>query len=362
MSMNGGLLPFNYGVSGGRHLSKSKSFDECSTDQSTSHDLLSALSLRPVSSNLRLGDLLGGLSLLNSSVHNTSGVHFMDASTHRSLETFRNSVRSSCNSKSSCGTWSCDDEDTTYSESDDSSSIASDDSSCTQDINKEMVAVEDMKSNGFCLSIEEIKAIRQGKVLTEIGLSPKKEEKEQCIAEVNSVHPKETYKQILIEETGAVAQKSYRVVRGDFFVKGDERAHTVELMTAARLGDLKTIRQMHERGLNLQCCNRFKESIVHTAARRGHYEVLEYLSKHAGVSLRVCCDTGRTPLHEAAWSTTPNFRLVTLLLQDCPDLLGVVDSRQFAPLDYVPRSAFSAWNQFLNENRSLLIPRGQPMI
>jgi Ankyrin repeats (3 copies) len=345
----------------GRYLTKSKSFDECSIDRSSDRCSLSSRSLRPVSSNILLGDLLGGLSLLNHSAHNTSGIRFLDASTHRSLESFRNSVRSSCHSKSSCGTWSCDDEDTTYSESDDSSSISSDDSSYTLDNNKEVVEVEDVKSNGFCLSIEDIKAMRQGNVLAEIEISPKKEGKTLTISEISSKHPKETYKQILIEETGAFVQESYRAVRSDFFVKGDEKAHTIELMTAARQGDLKTIRQMHKKGLNLQCCNRFKETIVHTAARRGQFEVLEYLSKKAGVSLRVCCDTGRTPLHDAAWSTTPNFRSVTLLLQDCPDLLGVSDSRQFGPLDYVPRSAYAAWNQFLNENRSLLIPKGLPL-
>jgi Ankyrin repeats (3 copies) len=359
MYMNRSLSSSKDRVSG-RHLSKSKSFDECFSDHNPPRGLLTSRSLKPVSSHIKICDLFGGLSLLNHSVHSTSGIRFLDASTHRSLESFRNSIRSSYHSNSSCGTRSFD-EDTTYSESDDSSSISSDDSSFAQDISEEVVLVDDVKSNGFCFSLEEIKAMRQSNVLTEIATSPHKEREVLSISEISSKHPKETYKQILIEETGAFTQESYRALPNDFFVRGDEKAHTIKLMTAVRQGDLKTIRQMHKRGLNLQCCNRFKETIVHTAARRGQYEVLEYLSKKAGVSLRVCCDTGRTPLHDAAWSTTPNFRSVTLLLQDCPDLLGVSDSRQFVPLDYVPRSAYSAWNQFLIQNRALLIPKGLPL-
>ena len=344
----------------GRYLSKSKSFDECSPDHNPIRGVIPSRSLRPVASSNILGDLLGGLSLLNHSVRSTSGIRFLDASTHRSLESFRNSVRSSCHSKSSCDSWSYDDEDTTFSESDDSSSISSDDSSYTEDILEEVNAVDDSKTNGFCLSMEEIKNMRQGNVLTEIEISPNNGRKFLSVKEIDSMHPKETYKLILLEETGKFTEKSYNAVRKDFFVKGDERAHTIELMTAARQGDLKSIRQLHKKGLNLQCCNRFNETIVHTAARRGQFEVLEYLSNKVGVSLRVCCDTGRTPLHDAAWSTTPNFQSVTLLLQDCPDLLGVSDSRQFTPLDYVPRSAFGAWNRFLSENRTLLIPNGLP--
>jgi Ankyrin repeats (3 copies) len=368
MSIRRNLTTSTDHTTGRRRLGKSKSFELSSPDPISVHRDIPSKSFRTSTSSKVICDVLGGLSLLNrsNSMRCTSGIRFLDSSTHRSLESFRHSIRSNCHSTASSDTCSFGDDDddtTTDSESDDSSFLSSDDddsSSCTQDANEVINTGKEAKTNGFVLSLDEIKSMREGHVVTEVGFSPVKKSKMLSIDCMSSVHPKETYKQIIMEEVGNFTQKSYLTVRKDFFVKGDEKTHTLELMTAVRQGDITTIRKVAKKGYNLQCCNKFNETIVHTAARRGQYDVLEYLTRKAGVSLRVCCDTGRTPLHDAAWSTTPNFRSVTLLLQDCPDFLGLSDSRQYTPLDYVPRSAYSAWNQFLMENRTLLIPKGLP--
>jgi hypothetical protein len=76
------------------------------------------------------------------------------------------------------------------------------------------------------------------------------------------------------------------------------------------------------------------------------------------VSLRVCCDQGRTALHDAAWTGQPNFDAIRILLLDCPDALLLQDNRNFTPLDFVPKDAHEDWNAFLLANRDLVLPKG----
>ena len=68
-------------------------------------------------------------------------------------------------------------------------------------------------------------------------------------------------------------------------------------------------------------------------------------------------DYGRTPLHDAAWTDKPNFELVTLLLQACPDLLFIADQRGFTPMAYVGRQRWEEWCVFLEQNKELLTPK-----
>lgn len=310
-----------------------------------------------------LSDGFGGLTLLNESSHHGNHLHFVDVSTHKLHESLHKaSLRSgSCYSHhSSCGFVSEDDDDDDGSSScfssDDDSSFADDhDNDDDNESVDDIVASKD-NENGFILSLDEIQKMRLGKTISNVNLSPVKA-KSPAPEPPTCRHPRATYRKILLEETGTFSQRSYLVVPADFFVQGNVNAHTLELLTAVRRGDVETIRRLRAGGHQLQCCNRFNETIVHTAARRGEYGVLQFLIAEAGVSPRVCCDTGRTPLHDAAWTEKPNFRAVALLLNDCPDFLGLSDARKCTPLDYIPRSAYAEWNHFLEENRTLLIPK-----
>jgi len=126
-------------------------------------------------------------------------------------------------------------------------------------------------------------------------------------------------------------------------------SYDMALVQAVRIEDVGALRALlKEDGRTMQCGNKFGESIVHTACRCGSAKVLQFLLDEAGVSAQVCCDSGRTPLHDACWSSEPRFRIAGLLLDRHPDLLHVADKRGFPPLAYVPRGHWSQWRRFLD--------------
>lgn len=159
----------------------------------------------------------------------------------------------------------------------------------------------------------------------------------------------------LIESIGSSIRVSDFKAFGDVFVHGDAKAYTSAVMGSVRRNDLAALRQLHAAGNNLQCCNSFGETIVHLVARRGLPDFLDFLIDEAGVSVLVCCDTGRTPMHDACWTASPNFACVRTLVEQCPDFLLIKDKRGFTPLDYVPREIWPSWNEFLLMNQSLLL-------
>jgi hypothetical protein len=170
--------------------------------------------------------------------------------------------------------------------------------------------------------------------------------------------PKDTLETILRSQGVEIKYTSFKNVDPKFFVAGCSTSNSFQLMTAVRNNDLSMLRFAHKHKQNLQCCNRFGETIMHVAARRGHTEVLQFLHQKAGVSVRVVCEMGRTPLHEACWTNKPDFKAIELLLQDCPDFLFVTDQRGFSPLDFIPKEAHEEWNDFLRAHPDLIKPRG----
>ena len=131
--------------------------------------------------------------------------------------------------------------------------------------------------------------------------------------------------------------------------------YDIDMALAVRNGDIEHLRRRLEAGENLQCGNKFGESIVHTACRRGNVDMLKFLLHEAKLSARVCCDYGRTPLHDACWTAEPSFEIVDILLEACPDFLYMTDKRGFTPLAYVRREHWPTWNAYLKkkERRAL---------
>jgi len=137
-------------------------------------------------------------------------------------------------------------------------------------------------------------------------------------------------------------------------------SYDMEVTAAVRAGDVPALRSMLRKGRDLQCSNRFGESILHAACRRGSLDVVRFLLDEAGVSLRVRDDQGRTPLHDACWTREPDpswFELVRTIVQREPDLLVVCDRRGHTPLGYVRRDDWGAWVRFLDGHRNLLAPK-----
>lgn len=133
--------------------------------------------------------------------------------------------------------------------------------------------------------------------------------------------------------------------------------YDLTLVQAVRQDDVATLRHMWKDGRPMQCGNKYGESILHMACRRGSVGVVRFLLFEALVSPKLCCDYGRTPLHDACWISQPNFTIIELLLQSCPDLLHIRDKRNFSPLDYVSVDQHRAWNIFLESQpiRNLVI-------
>eukprot|EP00592_Proboscia_alata_P000182 CAMPEP_0194373644 /NCGR_PEP_ID=MMETSP0174-20130528/22134_1 /TAXON_ID=216777 /ORGANISM="Proboscia alata, Strain PI-D3" /LENGTH=322 /DNA_ID=CAMNT_0039152869 /DNA_START=159 /DNA_END=1124 /DNA_ORIENTATION=+ len=152
----------------------------------------------------------------------------------------------------------------------------------------------------------------------------------------------------------------YLSVREDFFLKPTEEqmaAYGHDLIEAIRKRDIDFLRSYHENGNSLQCCNRFGESLIHMACRRGFVDVVQFLTKEAGVSLRVRDDFGRTPMHDACWTCEPNFELLDLLIASEPDLLVLSDKRGSTPFDYVRKEHWSGWMKYLEMNKQKLVLR-----
>jgi Ankyrin repeats (3 copies) len=128
-------------------------------------------------------------------------------------------------------------------------------------------------------------------------------------------------------------------------------AHSLIVSSAIRAGNLEALRELHEDGVSMRGCNAQGESMIHLACRLSKLDVVQFLIQDAHVSVQVCDDSGRTPLHDAAWTTKPNFDLIRLLLQMSPQLLFIQDKRHYSPLRYVPKSAWPEWRHFLQQEQ-----------
>lgn len=160
-----------------------------------------------------------------------------------------------------------------------------------------------------------------------------------------------------LRNEGYEAQTHKSLTLTDFFLELQDvhiESYNTEIVKAVRDRNIALMRSMHDNGQLLQCCNRFGESLLHMACRRGYTDVVRYLIEEADVTLRVKDDFGRTPLHDACWSATPNFDLMELILKHDPDLLLVEDIRGHTPFTYARKSHWKEWNDFLTTNRQSL--------
>lgn len=160
-----------------------------------------------------------------------------------------------------------------------------------------------------------------------------------------------------LRQDGYKAQTIKSPMLKDFFLElRDEHveAYNVELVKAVRDRDIPFLRSTHKSGKTLQCSNRFGESLLHMACRRGYTDVVRFLINEAKVTLRVKDDFGRTPLHDACWSANPNFDLMDLIIENDPDLLLIEDVRGHTPFSYARRSHWKDWSDFLTLRRDTL--------
>jgi hypothetical protein len=135
----------------------------------------------------------------------------------------------------------------------------------------------------------------------------------------------------------------------DFFTKPSE-SYDLNLIQAVRTEDLDTLRLKTSLGQTMQCANQFGHTLLHTAARRGATDIVRFFLTEANdVTPKVVCDMGRTPLHDACWTASPNFEIIEMLLDSSPDLLFLTDIRGFTPMAYVPKEHWQDWCFFLEQ-------------
>jgi hypothetical protein len=78
--------------------------------------------------------------------------------------------------------------------------------------------------------------------------------------------------------------------------------YDLDVVSATRENNLSLLQELFSQGRSLSCCNRYGESLLHMACRRGFEEIVTFLTQGAGVEIRITDDCGRTPLHDALWN------------------------------------------------------------
>jgi hypothetical protein len=155
-----------------------------------------------------------------------------------------------------------------------------------------------------------------------------------------TIHPEETLFRLMEDRGIQVRYQNSLTIPDFFFPHTDEEMnwYDTDVIQAIRQQNIGKLREFHQNGRPLKCSNRFGESLLHMACRRGFYDVAVFLIHEAKVPIQIRDDYGRTILHDAAWTCEPNFALLELILTECPDLLYMRDRRGDTPISYARKS------------------------
>lgn len=155
----------------------------------------------------------------------------------------------------------------------------------------------------------------------------------------------------------AVASRA--ISRESYFMpltKEQQLAYNTAKVGAVQNNDVDALRMMLHSGELMQTSNKWGESLLHTACRRGFTNMVHFFLYEAGVCPRIRDDMGRTPMHDACWSScAPNHDLLKMLIESAPEMLLSRDSRGHTPFDYARREHWPNWVMFLNENRQFIV-------
>ena len=137
-------------------------------------------------------------------------------------------------------------------------------------------------------------------------------------------------------------------------------AYGTEILTAVRSNDVEKAKALYQDGVfNCNACNRFGESILHIACRRGHFQMVQFLIHDVGLTVHTIRDDYyRTPLHDAFWTSKASPSVIDFLLQQpyVVELLVMKDKRGYTPLDYARLEDKHQWITFLQQRKHLLVP------
>jgi hypothetical protein len=139
-------------------------------------------------------------------------------------------------------------------------------------------------------------------------------------------------------------------------------AYNMQIITTARNNDLDGLKKLHSEGQRLDCSNRFGESLLNMACRRGFEDIVEYLLEQPDINVRISDDGGRTPLHDACWHPSPQLSICKWLIERDPSLFLISDKRGCTAFQYARPQHWLIWRTFLFENRECLKALTEPDI
>jgi hypothetical protein len=184
--------------------------------------------------------------------------------------------------------------------------------------------------------------------------------KKQPVSSDKNVVSPVTFLRAMLKNAGTLPPQD-QSYDGSFFTKpGEEEiaSYDLDVVDAIRSRDIDKLREFHREGKSLNACNRFGESLLHMCCRRGDTELVEFLVEEIGVRINIKDDFGRTPLHDACWTPTPNFEIMDVILKATDiHMLLAADIRGHTPFDYARKEHWGAWLMFFNERRELLQQR-----
>lgn len=150
--------------------------------------------------------------------------------------------------------------------------------------------------------------------------------------------------------------KTARSLQGFFCSVSDEQmaAYTIKVVSAVRTNDLEALKSLQSDGQILNCFNRFGESLLTMACRRGFEDIVAYLLDQPDIDIRISDDSGRTVLHDACWNPSPQLNICKWILEREPALFFVLDNRGCSAFHYARPEHWGIWRRFLLDNRKSL--------
>lgn len=134
-------------------------------------------------------------------------------------------------------------------------------------------------------------------------------------------------------------------------------AYNMTVLNATRNNKLDELKDLYEtKDQRMDCCNRFGESLLHMACRRGFVDIVQFFVEGPpSLPVRIRDDCGRTPLHDICWNPIVELEAAQLILERDATLLLMSDKRGHAPFDYSRCEHWAQWRTFLFENRQTLL-------
>jgi len=184
------------------------------------------------------------------------------------------------------------------------------------------------------------------------------------MTQLQNIHPKDYVKSAFAANGYDVVKQveitTHCIERFQTPTSAQLEQYSTDILLAVRNNDLPKAKSLYEEGkFNSNACNRFGESILHIACRRGHLAMVQFFIEEVGMKVHeIRDDYHRTPLHDAFWTSKASPQVIAYLFKqpNVIELLLLQDKRGYTPLDYARSEDRSKWLYFLWERKHLLVP------